>query len=141
MANDYKKIEQDDILFQKFLKNFVIATLRRATYRWPYKNMAKNLKRLERGLYECQVCHGAFSPKQINLDHIIPVIDPFKGFTDWNDFINRLFVKTDGFQVLCSELCHSNKSILENIIRTQNGQKPIRIKTKSLIKKKRKSKI
>jgi 5-methylcytosine-specific restriction endonuclease McrA len=129
MANDYNKIEKDDILFQKFLKNFVIATLRRATYRWPFKNMAKNLKRVERGLYSCQVCSGTFSPKEINLDHIIPVIDPFKGFTTWDDFINRLFIKTDGFQVLC-ESCHMQKSTIENVLRVQNGQKAIKHRNK-----------
>ncbi len=137
MANDYKKIEQDDVLFKKFVKNFVTQTLRRATYRWPYKNMAKNSQKIERGLYKCQSCGGIFGPKDINLDHIIPVIDVTKGFTTWDDFIERLFVKTEGFQVLCTEICHSNKTNIENIMRVKNNQKPIKIKKKSLTIKKK----
>lgn len=144
MANDYKKIEQDEEAFQKFLKNFVTQTLRRATYRWPYKNMAKNSQRLERGLYQCQDCKGTFGPKDINLDHIAPVIDVQKGFTTWDDFISRLFVKTDGFQVLCTNICHASKSAVENEIRRKHGQKPIKSKkkvSKTLTKKKKRSNI
>lgn len=128
--NDYKAIENNIEAFEKFKKNFVIQTLRRATYRWPYKNMAKNAQKLERGLYQCQSCKNAFGPKEINLDHIIPVIDVKNGFTDWNDFINRLFVKTDGFQVLCEELCHAQKSAVENDLRRTYGQKVIRTRKK-----------
>lgn len=125
--NDYNKIEKDEEAFQKFLKNFVTQTLRRATFRWPFKNMAKSKMRVERGLYECQSCHGIFSPKDIELDHIIPVVDLKKGFTSWDDFIKRLFVKTDDFQVLCKNICHTQKTNIENQIRVQNGQKPKRI--------------
>lgn len=141
--NDYNKIEKDDVLFQKFLKNFVIQTLRRATYRWPYKNIARTNSRIERAFYECSSCKGAFGPKDINLDHVQPVIDVERGFTDWNDFINRLFVKTEGFQVLC-ETCHTNKTNVENLMRQKYGQKPIKTRKKAkkdLTEKKNKSTI
>lgn len=128
--NDYKKIEQDEVLFQKFLKNFIVQTLRRATYRWPYKNLAKSAKRIERGLYTCEGCGNAFGNSDIELDHIVPVIDLQNGFTTWDDFIKRLFVKTEGFQVLCSKICHANKTATENIIRTKHNQKPVRHKKK-----------
>jgi 5-methylcytosine-specific restriction endonuclease McrA len=138
--NDYNKIEKDEVLFQKFLKNFVTQTLRRATYRWPFKNMAKNLQRLERGLYQCQGCESTFSPSDIELDHIVPVIDVQTGFTTWDDFIKRLFIKTDGFQVLCSDICHKNKTIIENELRIKYNQKPLRVK-KKLTSKKRRAKL
>ena len=111
MANDYKKIEQDEALFQKFLKNFVIATLRRATYRWPYKNAVKSKNRIERGLYKCDSCLKAYGPKEVHVDHIDPVVN-VTGFTTWDDYINKLFVRTDKMQVLCIQ-CHENKSAVE----------------------------
>lgn len=138
--NNYIEIEINEEAFQKYLKNFIIASLRRVSYRWAFKHMAKNRCRIERGFYKCQSCDNAFGPKEINLDHIQPVIDPFKGFTTWDDYINRLFVKSDGFQVLCLS-CHNMKSNIENQMRVKNGQKPIRTKKKVLIKKKKKVKI
>jgi 5-methylcytosine-specific restriction endonuclease McrA len=141
--NDYNKIEKDNILFTKFLKNFVIQTLRRATYRWPYKNNAKNLQKLERGLYQCEGCKGTFSPSQIQIDHIVPVIDIEKGFTTWDDFINRLFVKTEELQVLCTDICHKNKTFIENQMRIKNGLKQLRSKKVkiSLTPKKKRGKV
>ena len=133
--NDYSKIEKDEEAFQKLLKNFITQTLRRATYRWAYKNIAKNKMRIERGLYTCQGCGNAFGPKDIELDHIIPVIDLKNGFTTWDDFIKRLFVKTDGFQVLCKNICHSQKTAVENQLRIKYGQKPVRINKKKKRKK------
>ena len=37
-------------------------------------------------------------------DHIIPVVGT-EGFVDFNTFITRLFVESDGYQALC-ESCH-----------------------------------
>ena len=99
------------------LKNFIIATLRRASYRWSARTEAMRLARIERGLYKCAHCKGEFKRKQVHVDHINPVIDIKKGFTNWDDFINRLFCKVEQFQVLC-EQCHSAKTSTERSLRT-----------------------
>lgn len=126
---DYNAIQNDPESFEKFKKNFVKQSLRRASYRWPFKHMAKNNKRIERGFYECESCKGAFGPKEINLDHKEAVEDVKTGFINWDKFVDRLFVKTDGFQVLCIT-CHDAKTLVENEQRRANGQKAINRKKK-----------
>lgn len=122
---DYKAIENDKESFEKFKKNFVKQSLRRASYRWPFKHMAKSAQRIERGFYRCQSCQGSFGPKEVNLDHKDPVEDIKTGFTGWDKFVDRLFVKTNEFQVLCLP-CHDAKTLVENEQRRAYGQKPIR---------------
>lgn len=85
---------------------------------WPPRKEAIKNARVARGEYKCATCEGIFGPKQIQLDHITPVIDEEQGFIDWNTYIDRLFCDTEGFQVLC-RTCHSAKSFLENEIRKQ----------------------
>jgi len=127
--NDYNAIEQNDEAFKKYVKSFVVATLRRATYRWPFKNMAKGRQRIERGFYTCEECKQSFGNKDVELDHKEPVIDVKNGWTNWDDFINRLFVKSTQFQVLC-EGCHEIKTSVENQLRKTYGQKEIKRRKK-----------
>lgn len=133
---DYKAIELNDEAFEKHKFNYVKNALRIATYKWPYFSMAMSRQRLERGLYLCELCKGSFGPKEINRDHIEPVI-PVTGWTNWETYINRLFVKSTGIQILCIG-CHEQKTAIENILRVKNNQKPIKIKKKTLTRKKRK---
>lgn len=130
---DYAAIEKDQEAFEKFRYNFVMQSLRRATYRWPFGHMALKRQWRDRGLYECEQCHKCFGPKDVNKDHICPVI-PLTGFSNWTEIINRMFVKSDDYQILCL-LDHSLKTEIENKMRVQYGQKPVRIM------KKRKKKI
>lgn len=139
VKKDYKAIEKNEEAFEKHKINFVKNALRISTYKWPYFSIAMSNARIERGMYKCGSCSQAFGPKEINRDHIEPVIDVQKGFTTWENYINRLFVKSSGIQILCIN-CHSLKSATENIIRTKYGQKPIKVKPKkkklTIIKKK-----
>jgi len=132
MKKDYKAIEKDQAQFDKFLHNFLMLSLRRATYRWPFGHMAMKKQWRERGLYECEVCHKCFGPKEVNKDHIESVI-PYTGFKSWDETIKRMFVKSDQYQILCIR-DHETKTNLENLMRVKNGQKPIKMRTK---KKKR----
>lgn len=125
---DYSVIEQDQEAFNKFRDNFTMLALRRATYRWPYGHMAMQKKRVERGFYECESCNQVFGPKEINKDHIEPVI-PVTGKKSWDETIERMFVKSTGYQILCIT-CHGQKSAIENLMRIRNGQKPIKYKSK-----------
>jgi 5-methylcytosine-specific restriction endonuclease McrA len=98
------------------LRPFIIATLRRASLRWWARNEAKTRARIERGLYQCNVCKGTFGTKEIHLDHINPVLDTKLGFTNWDDYITRLFVEPEQYQTLCTQ-CHSSKTLLETEMR------------------------
>lgn len=100
------------------LRHWLINKLRRISYQWPERKEAIKKARIARGKYKCSSCEGTFGPKQIQLDHILPVVDPHVGFHDWNSYIDRLFCGTAGFQVLCKP-CHSAKSFFENNIRNQ----------------------
>ncbi len=138
MAKDYKKIEQDQKTFDKFVYNFAMQALRRATYRWPYRNIALQNARIERGFYKCESCKNGFGPKEVQKDHVEPVI-PVTGTKDLNIIVKRMLVKTSGWQILCLN-CHSMKTLIENEMRKKNGLKPLRIK-KPLTKKKKRVKL
>lgn len=131
---DYSAIEKDQIQFDKFLYNFVMQSLRRATYRWPFGHMAMKKQWRNRGLYECEVCKKCHGPKDVQKDHIESVI-PYTGFKSWDETIKRMFVKSDQYQILCIR-DHEIKTNLENLMRVKNGQKPIRLKKKLAKKKK-----
>jgi 5-methylcytosine-specific restriction endonuclease McrA len=97
------------------VKAFIIATLRRASYRWRGRSEAVKLARRDRGLYECASCKNLFRNKEYCVDHISPIV-PVTGFDSWDGFIERLFCEADGFQILCYP-CHDLKSSNENIVR------------------------
>lgn len=100
------------------LRHWLTHKLRRLSYQWPPRKDAIKAARLERGIYKCNICEGKFGPKEIQLDHIEPVIHEEDGFIDWNNYLNRLFCDEQGFQVLCKP-CHEAKTFLENNIRQQ----------------------
>lgn len=100
------------------LRHFLINKLRRASYMWPPRKAAIQKARISRGKYRCASCLGEeFGPKEINVDHINPVIDPHIGWVDFNTFIERLFCDESGWQILCLQ-CHSAKTLLESFIRS-----------------------
>lgn len=94
------------------LKTFLVPKLRRLSYMWAPRKEAHAKARVDRGRYKCAHCEQIFGPKEIALDHIIPVVGEL-GFEDWNNYITRLFCDEDGFQVLCHE-CHTIKTNKEN---------------------------
>jgi hypothetical protein len=105
-------------------KAFVIATLRKASYRWPTRNAAirrakvkvqvgfyKNGKPKTKLMSFCEKC-GLITEETVK-DHQPPVIDPKKGFTGWNDYVERMFPDTEwGYQILCKP-CDKLKTGLE----------------------------
>ncbi len=100
------------------IRHWLTHKLRRASYAWPPRKDAIKNARVARGQYKCATCENIFGPKQIQLDHTMPVIDPHQGFTTWDDYINRLFCAEAGFNVMCKG-CHSVKTQFENEIRKQ----------------------
>ena len=101
-------------------RSFIISALRKA--RWPQKYEA--LKRAyvsmglnpasgrQRKMYRCAMCGDKFGAKEVSVDHIDPVVDPYVGFQDFDTYVDRLYVEAGGFQVLCSA-CHAEKTASE----------------------------
>lgn len=88
------------------IKAFIIATLRKASYRWIPRNKALQNAKIGRNQYKCAHCpeDKIYTRKEVQLDHINPVV-PLEGFDSWDGFIDRLFCPESGFRVLC-ESCH-----------------------------------
>lgn len=107
---------------ERDIRRFLIPVLRRASLRWKPRNEALKAARVDRGLYKCASCQELFGPKDIVLDHIEPVV-PLTGDTySWHDFVNRLFVSSEKYQVLCHP-CHDTKSLIEDNIRASFREK------------------
>lgn len=114
---DEKSKALDDEKEIKVLKGWLVHKMRRLSYMWFHRKAALRKARISRGKYTCAHCTNIFGPKQINVDHIDPVV-PTSGWDNWDGFISRLFCKEEGFQILCHG-CHDTKTASENVVRTQ----------------------
>lgn len=118
MNEEEKAAKKKKSHFNNFVKN----TLRRASYRWPARGEAEKAARISRGLYRCNMCAGEFQRKDVELDHVEPVV-PIKeawidenGNADWNLYITRLFPDKEGYQIIC-KTCHFSKTSIEDTLR------------------------
>lgn len=110
------------------IKTWLTSGLRRMSYRYPPRNEALKLSRVERGLYKCAMCENLFKNGEFIIDHIEPVV-PYTGFPihpvtggpDWTIFIERLFCPVENFQVLCKP-CSDTKTAIEDSMRTTSNQ-------------------
>ena len=114
------------------LKAFLIQVLRRASYKWRPRTIAKNKARVKIGEfstgkekygYRCNNCKNIFMAKEIALDHINPVVPPngYKSGLDFDvtEFSERMFCNEAGFSVLCS-FCHDIKTREELALRVEH---------------------
>lgn len=103
--------------------------LRAGSRRWPPKYTtlaeAKTEKKINHKtgrlaqMYLCATCCEEWSAKDVQVDHIDPII-PHTGFTTWDMYIERLFCDKDNMQVLCLT-CHKLKTLEEKELRKQYG--------------------
>jgi hypothetical protein len=149
---DEKKPKNDDVYItlsngKKInKKTWIMATLRRASYRWPAIDEAERRARVERGLYKCAMCEGSFRNKEYARDHIESIV-PYEGFPmhpitggpDWTIVIDRLFCGVEGIQILCHP-CHDLKTAQEDAMRANYNaeKKKIEKEQKKLAKKQKK---
>jgi len=108
--------------------SFVKGGLRGISRRWPPKYQCLEAACIGKKLndksgrlakhYQCAACSGLFPAKDVQVDHINPVIDPVEGFTTWDDVINNMFCEAENLQVLCTE-CHRAKTAAERKIKTK----------------------
>lgn len=104
------------------LNAFIMSTLRAGSRRWPPKWDALEEAKTEKKPnaktgrlaqhYKCAGCQEEFTSKDIEVDHIEPVV-PLTGFVSWDNVIERLFCSKKNLQVLCTK-CHKAKTKEEN---------------------------
>ena len=99
--------------------------LRQVARYMPAKAIALELARnwLDHGVrggakYRCAECAKSFGSKEVQVDHIQPVVPLDREIKDWNEYMSRLFCSSDNLQVLCKP-CHKDKCNEETKIRTQ----------------------
>ena len=107
-------------------KSFVTSALRAASRRWPPKYKALKEAFVGRKVnaktgklamhYKCVECKKLYVAADVQVDHIEPVVDPKKGFTTWDNFINRIFCEIENLQVMCKP-CHKVKTDSEKLER------------------------
>lgn len=98
--------------------SFIKSALRSASNRWQPKYQCKKDARTARNTYTCAGCKKSYPSKSVRVDHIEPVVDTKRGFRTWDEYIERMFVERDGFQLLCME-CHDFKTSLEKATRKE----------------------
>lgn len=96
--------------------------LRRKSLYWPARNEAKRDAKVSRGFYKCASCNELFGPKEIQMDHRIPVINVKTSFTTWDDYVKSLYCEKSNFTALCIN-CHASKTAIENEMRSINKKK------------------
>jgi 5-methylcytosine-specific restriction endonuclease McrA len=99
--------------------SFVTSTLRAGARRWQPKYDTLNESKTEKKInaktgrlaqhYRCELCQNEFTSKDMEVDHIKPVVDPSLGFISWDIFIDRLFCEKDNLQAICKP-CHLLKT-------------------------------
>ncbi len=99
--------------------SFVKSALRSASQRWPVKykvlseayvgqKINESSGRLAKH-YKCKSCEKDYPAKNVQVDHVKPIIDPVQGFTTWDEVIYNMFCERDNLQVLC-KTCHDTKT-------------------------------
>jgi 5-methylcytosine-specific restriction endonuclease McrA len=105
--------------------SFVKSGLRSLSQKWPpkYRVLGKayagtsinpSSGRLAKR-YECASCKNTFTSKDVEVNHIEPVV-PISGFDSWDNIIERLFCEESGLEVVCKP-CHKVITKQENISR------------------------
>jgi 5-methylcytosine-specific restriction endonuclease McrA len=127
MTKTYNNGQWTEARFNSFVKS----ALRSASQRWPPKysvlseacvGQKENPKsgRLAK-FYLCNKCKGEFVAKEVEVNHILPVI-PTSGFDSWDNVITRLFCERDNLEVLCKP-CHKEITKQENKERKENAKR------------------
>lgn len=112
--------------FRTHIKN----ALREASIRWQPRSVALNAASVDRGTFLCAECQQVLPktfpkgpgdkarPNNRHCDHVVPVVDPAVGFDgNWTEYIERMFVEAEGFQILCKQ-CHTVKTAEERAVAT-----------------------
>lgn len=72
--------------------------------------------------YLCSSCNEYHMGKDIQVDHAVPVVDPEKGFENWDTFVDRLFCPKENLAVLCKS-CHKKKTDTEKSVAVERRKR------------------
>lgn len=111
-----KKVKKKTTFDDKKLFTWLRSALRSASRRYPtlYEALAAAKEPYlgdnprQKFQYRCAMCHGAFSGKEVSIDHIIDC-GSLQSWEDLQGFAQRLFCGVSGLQILCSS-CHDCKT-------------------------------
>lgn len=112
-------------------RSFITSALRQASRRWAPINTVQKEARVKRGIYECAGCKehvpatikvGRKRSQNVFVDHIVPIVDPHIGFTNWDVYIERMFCEKESLQLLC-KACHDIKSDEERKVAVERRRK------------------
>ena len=102
-------------------KAFIVSVLRSGTRKYPPKYLTLSSAKTDKKVntktnriaqhFLCAECRNDFPAKEVQVDHINPVVG-VNGFTTWDSYIENLFCDEENLQVLCLE-CHGRKTKLE----------------------------
>lgn len=89
----------------KFTKYHIMAGIRRSFLDHPNRLLALEKAKRYDDVYLCADCGHLFKKHKVVTDHVNAV----GSFTNWDEFISRVFVEPDKLQVLCIK-CHKKKT-------------------------------
>lgn len=104
------------------MNSFIKGALRSASVKWPPRyttlhdacvgtRVNRKTGRMAKH-YRCSRCQGDFPGKDVEVNHITPVV-PVDGFDSWDGVIKRMFCEKDGLELVCKP-CHKEITAEEN---------------------------
>ena len=121
----YNDGEWTEARFRAFIISALRAHMKRFPPKWKALKAAMVGKKINKRTgrlaehYLCASCGGFFVARDVQVDHIDPVVSPEEGFQDWWTYFNRLYCEADNLQVLCKQ-CHKEKTNAERKERMKN---------------------
>lgn len=107
---------------QSRFNSFIKSALRSASVKWPARYGVLNASFVEQKInpesgrlakfYACNKCKGHFTAKNVEVNHIEPVV-PVSGMDSWDNVIERMFCEAEGMETLCKP-CHRAVTKEEN---------------------------
>ena len=114
----YNDGEWTEARFRAFVISALRAHMKRFPPKWKALKAAMVCKKVNKRSgrlaehYLCASCGGFFVARDVQVDHIDPVVSPEEGFQDWWIYMNRLYCEAENLQVLCKP-CHKDKTNAE----------------------------
>ena len=114
----YNDGEWTEARFRAFIISALRAYMKRFPPKWKALKAAMVGKKVNKRSgrlaehYLCASCGGFFVARDVQVDHIDPVVSPEEGFQDWWIYMNRLYCEAENLQVLCKP-CHKDKTNAE----------------------------
>lgn len=112
---------------KKWWEKFMLSRARQVWGWSPARKEALRKALVGPNRWRCAKCGTMVGPKERDVDHQIPAVDPIKGQTTWDDYLTRLLdAPADTLSVLCKP-CHKEKTSAENKTRRRPKAKSKKI--------------